>query len=437
MMLYLFLLAFLLSIYFFASRKYVAFLVSYFALMSKMFMLNIGVSPIKETDLCLLLSFVLIPFVLSRNKYGYSFKNDTFAKIVYVFIAFYLVEFFITIATGAEFVGNGLKVIRGILMLMSYFVFKAIPLENYKKFLVIGFWITLIQGVLFYLQFLGINLLSGNFNTESFNFSYGLNIPTLTFFYVFYVLKSSYTHKYRYLLLAFFMGILLLTFVRSMLIAVIIGIAVFLLINKNRKQSISLLLVSLLFLPIVFNAIDRKSEASSSSVSTIDDIKMIFSGVENLRRVDSNSGTFSFRIGMFVERLDYLIKHPQYLLTGVGTIHEDSPKCYRRFRFYLGTYSEERYFEKCIIESGDIAWVPIVLRYGLLGLFLHFYLFYYVMKVGYKRQDFLQILFPLFIVAFILSFSGAYFEKPLKLYEVCLYMAIVWRTRKEKQLLFI
>lgn len=405
--------------------------------MSKMFMLNIGVSPIKETDLCLLLSFVLIPFVLSRNKHGYSFKNDTFAKIVYVFIAFYLVEFFITIATGAEFVGNGLKVIRGILMLMSYFVFKAIPLENYKKFLVIGFWITLIQGVLFYLQFLGINLLSGNFNTESFNFSYGLNIPTLTFFYVFYVLKSSYTHKYRYLLLAFFMGILLLTFVRSMLIAVIIGIAVFLLINKNRKQSISLLLVSLLFLPIVFNAIDRKSEASSSSVSTIDDIKMIFSGVENLRRIDSNSGTFSFRIGMFVERVDYLIKHPQYLLTGVGTIHEDSPKCYRRFSFYLGTYSEERYFEKCIIESGDIAWVPIVLRYGLLGLFLHFYLFYYVMKVGYKRQDFLQILFPLFIVAFILSFSGAYFEKPLKLYEVCLYMAIVWRTRKEKQLLFV
>ena len=437
MILYLYLLAFILSIYFFASRKYVAFLVSFFALMSKMFMLNIGVSPIKETDLCLLLSFVLIPFVLSRNKHGYSFKNDTFAKIVYVFIAFYLVEFFITIATGAEFVGNGLKVIRGILMLMSYFVFKAIPLENYKKFLVIGFWITLIQGVLFYLQFLGINLLSGNFNTESFNFSYGLNIPTLTFFYVFYVLKSSYTHKYRYLLLAFFMGILLLTFVRSMLIAVIIGIAVFLLINKNRKQSISLLLVSLLFLPIVFNAIDRKSEASSSSVSTIDDIKMIFSGVENLRRIDSNSGTFSFRIGMFVERVDYLIKHPQYLLTGVGTIHEDSPKCYRRFSFYLGTYSEERYFEKCIIESGDIAWVPIVLRYGLLGLFLHFYLFYYVMKVGYKRQDFLQILFPLFIVAFILSFSGAYFEKPLKLYEVCLYMAIVWRTRKEKQLLFV
>lgn len=436
-MLYIYLLVFLLSIYFYASRKYVSFLVSYFALISKMFMLNLGVSPIKETDLCLLLSFVLIPFVLYRNKHAYSIKNDTFAKFVYVFIAFYIIEFLITIATGAEYASNGLKVIRGIFMLMSYFIFKVIPLKYYKKFLAIGLWITLIQGVLFYMQFLGIGLLSGNFNTDSFNFSYGLNIPTLTFFYIFFSLRSSYTYRYRYLLLAFLGGILLLTFVRSYLIAAIIGIVIYLLVNKNKKQTVTLLLVSLLFLPIVFNAIEKKSEASSSSLSTVDDVRQIFSGVDKLRNIDSKSGTFSFRIGMFVERVDYLIKHPQYLLTGVGTIHEDSPKCYRRFTFYLGTYSEGRYFEKCIIESGDIAWVPIVLRYGLLGLFLHMYLFYYVMKKGYKRYDFLLILFPLFVVLFILSFSGAYFEKPLKLYEICLYMAIVWRTKKENQLLYI
>lgn len=436
-MLYLFLLAFLLAIYFYASKKYAAFLVSYFALISKMFMLNIGVSPIKETDLCLLLNFILIPLVLSRNKRAYSPKDDSFAKLVYVLIAFYIVEFLITVITKAEFAGNGLKVIRGIFMLLSYFIFKSVPLEKYKRFLIIGFWITLIQGVLYYLQFLGINLLSGRFDADAFNFSFALNIPALTFFYIFFSLRSSYTYKYRYLLLVFFGGILLLTFVRSYLIAAIIGVAVYLLVNKNKRQTVSLLLASLLFLPIVFNVIEKKSDASSSSVSTVDDIKQIFSGVDNLRRMDSNSGTFSFRIGMFVERVDYLIKHPQYLLTGVGTIHEDSPKCYRRFSFYLGTYSEGRYFEKCIIESGDIAWVPIVLRYGLLGLFLHIYLFYYVMKVGYKRYDFLQILLPLFVVLFILTFSGAYFEKPLKLYEVCLYLAIVWRTKKEKQLLNI
>lgn len=437
MMSFLYILIFLFSIYLYASRKYVAFLVSYFALISKIFMLNLGASSIKESDLCLLLSFILIPFVLNRNKRAYSPQGDSFAKLVYIFVAFYFVEFLITIITDAEFIGNGLKVIRGILLLMTYFIFKSIPLEKYRKFLIIGLWITLAQGVLYYLQFLGINLLAGSFKTGTFNFSYGLNIPTLSYFYLFFVLKSSYTSKYKYLLLLFFLGILLLTFVRSILIAAMIGISIFLLINKNRKQSIMLFIASLLFLPIVFNTIEKKAEASSSSVSTVDDIMQIISGVDNLRNIDSNSGTFSFRIGMFVERLDYLIKHPQYLFTGVGTIHEDSPNCYRRFNFYLGTHNEERFYEQCIIESGDIAWVPIVLRYGLLGLLLHVYLFYYVMKVGYKKQDFLQILLPLFVMLFILTFSGPYFERPPKLYEVCLYMAILWRAKKEKQILYI
>ena len=168
-------------------------------------------------------------------------------------------------------------------------------------------------------------------------------------------------------------------------------------------------------------------------MSTKQEIQLLFSGVDNLRRVGDEGGSSIFRMAMLIERIDYLVKNPQYLLFGVGAIHEDSPNCYNRFDFTLGTRNEGRMFGKCLIESGDITWVPVSLRYGLAGVAIHLTILIIIAKLARKRKDTLKILFPLIIFIFLKSFSGPLFENPIRCIELVIYMSLLTRCSAEKK----
>ena len=426
----------LITIVFYLNRKYLPFILCYIALMTELFMLDTIGSAIRGSDMCFFMNIILFPFALMRTN-NIKSNEKKINRIVKLFIGFLIFEFLLTVVTRSDTVSYALKVVRIPLMFLAYYIFRTIPLNTYRKFLKIMLYITIAQGVLFLLQFAGVNLLAGRYDSESFAFAFALNVPTFIYLYIFVCLDVQRIRKYRYLLLAFFVTILLMTYVRAFIIAALLGIILYVVMVRGLKRSVLLVAVILLLLPFAQHFVDKKSEVSGSMHSTKEEIALLFSGIDNVRQIGDDGGSSVFRMAMLIERFDYLIHNPEYLLFGVGAIHEDSPNCYNRFSFALGTRNEDRYYGKCLIESGDITWVPITLRYGIVGIVVHLSIIFMIIKLAWRRKDLLRIFFPLLIIYFMKSFDGALFENPLSCVELALYLALFARCFMEEKELYI
>ena len=426
----------LITIVFYLNRKYLPFILCYIALMTELFMLDTIGSAIRGSDMCFFMNIILFPFALMRTN-NIKSNEKKINRIVKLFIGFLIFEFLLTVVTRSDTVSYALKVVRIPLMFLAYYIFRTIPLNTYRKFLKIMLYITIAQGVLFLLQFAGVNLLAGRYDSESFAFAFALNVPTFIYLYIFVCLDVQRIRKYRYLLLAFFVAILLMTYVRAFIIAALLGIILYVVMVRGLKRSVLLVAVILLLLPFAQHFVDKKSEVSGSMHSTKEEIALLFSGIDNVRQIGDDGGSSVFRMAMLIERFDYLIHNPEYLLFGVGAIHEDSPNCYNRFSFALGTRNEDRYYGKCLIESGDITWVPITLRYGIVGIVVHLSIIFMIIKLAWRRKDLLRIFFPLLIIYFMKSFDGALFENPLSCVELALYLALFARCFMEEKELYI
>lgn len=421
----------------YVNKKYVLFLVCMLGLVSKFFMLDKTedvLIAVKGSDLALVLILVLLPITYYRNKALFSIRGDTLVRWIWIFLSFYVIELIITLIIGHESLFNGLKVIRSSFFMLGFFVLRDIPIKCYQKFLKIALWITLIQSVLFFLQFVGINLLSGQRDVSEEADYFVTNIPTLTLLFLFLLWKFDYLEKKRFFLIAVLVVVVLSTYVRGTIIAVLLGFAYYsALINRQKKRVVTIALL-LLTIPLAMQFINKKSEITGSSHRNFEEIESVFNQRVNMEDVtDGKDGTFLFRMAMLSERIDWIRNNPKYLLTGVGTMHEDSPKTLQMFDFVLGTYNEDRFYGRTIIESGDIAWVPIVLRYGLIGVFIHFMMFFLLFKVSRKRDDLLVMLSAYAIVVFLRTFDGAYFETPGLVYIHALLFALVSRANSENK----
>lgn len=452
MMLAVYLLLALVAVWAYAKRQYVPFLLCYFAIVSQFFMLDGATTAQRCCDVCILINIAVMPFVQLQSgrvimqrersdgsivkrsyRLGYSLRNDTFAWYIVLYLLFYLLELFLTVMHHAETFSFAFKVVRVSMMLLGYFAFRAIPLKSYSRFFELGLYITLVQGVLFLLQFAGIHLLAG-YDEEKValeGFVFANNIPHLTYFYIFYVLKEEKFRKVRYFIFVFLFVLVLLTFVRAVLIALVVTLLFFFLRDGNRKVALTGTLIILVLSPFLLGVFQTKSNVRNTS--TMEDISQVATDIENIDLYSFNSGTLTFRIAMLAERIQYLNDEPQYALMGVGAIHEDSPNCYNRFNFLLGTANEEKVGQRCQIDSGDIAWVPVVLRYGWLGTLLHLAMFFVIIILAWPAKGVQRIIVPIFFLYFINTFDSVFFEAGYPMFFVSLMMAWYFRSRREKE----
>ena len=439
------------AVWAYSSRRYCIFMVLYFAIISQLFLLDwSGTTQQRCADICILINIALIPFVrVQSGKYkivrelpdgtireetanlGYSLKGDPFAIFIVVFILFYLLEFVITVAGGAETPLNAFKVVRISLLMLGYFVFRAIPVRHLYRFFDIGLCITLFQGLLFLLQFAGIHLIVG-YDAEKVaaeGFVFALNIPNLTYFYIFYVLKTDRFGKWKYPIFIFLFALVLLTFVRAVLLALVIALLIFFLREGKVRTMIPGFILLLVMLPFMAGVFRTKSQVRTTS--TGDDIMQVLTDLDNISAYSFRSGTFTFRIAMLAERIQYLADYPEYAPLGVGAIHEDSPNCYNRFDFILGTSNEDKVGDKCQIDSGDIAWGPVVLRYGWVGTLLHLAFFVVLLIISWRGKGAVTIIFPIFILYFINTFDSVFFEAGFPIFFSCLMMG--WHFRESRE----
>ena len=396
------------------------------ALNTELFMLNLPPSSIRPSDLNLLLIFILLP--IARNRYKYLDSNDI-SKWIKIILIFYCFEFILTMILGAEDFLYGLKVIRIPLTLISFYVLRVIPFKDIKKFLTLGYIILIIQGVLYYLQFIGIHLLAGFNSTsvERYGLAFALNSPTFLYLYIFYVLADNdLSSRQKYLLFLFLIGIVLLRYVRAGIFALAISTVLYLVISKKSKETIIIGVIMALLSPIILNTLSSKESLGGKSSSG--DLQNIIENIGSPTSIDPLAGSMSFRISMLIERGFYLLDNPQYSLFGVGTIHEDSPNCYKRFDFSIGTRNERKQGGKCMIESGDITWVPILLRYGFVGTLFHISLFFILFFNSYKRKDKFVFIAPLALYLLLSSFDGPLFDNADRLYFLSIVLLITYKV---------
>lgn len=420
----------------YVNKKYVLFLVCMLGLVSKFFMLDTTedvMGAIKGSDIALVLILVLLPIVYDRNKDYFSIHGDTLARWTYIFLSFYVIELIITVIVGRESLFNGLKVIRNSFFMFGFFVLRAIPIKCYKRFLVIALWITLIQSILYFLQFAGINLLSGERDVLEDADYYITNTPTLTVLFLFLLWRFNFLGEKRILLIAVLLAVVLSSYVRGTIIAVLLGFAYYSTFVGRRNNRLITITLLLLFIPLALRYVNKKAEITGSSHKNLEEIGYVLNQRSNMGDISGEDGNFSFRMAMLYERIDWLRNNPRYILTGVGTMHEDSPKTLQMFNFSIGTYNMDRFYGRTIIESGDIAWVPIVLRYGLIGVFVHIMMFFLLFNVSRRRDDLLVMLSAYAIAVFLRTFDGAYFETPELIYIHALLFAMVSRANIENK----
>ena len=357
-----------------------------------------------------------------------------FVYIIYLLIAYQSFEILRTLYIGAESLGFIIKVARINIIYLSFFVLRTIPLQAFRRYIKLNLYFCIIQGIFFYLQLLGINLLQGRVDeaTSTGQITRYANCPAFTLFYIFYCFFCKKNIYSKVFYLCFWGGMLILGQSRGAITVVSLAFVLYYIIKNKLKYYTILVPTAILTIYLVMPMFQYRDEGSRSNF--IEDITNIVTA-ENFTEIENNGGTFTFRIAMLAERFNYLMENPQYMLTGVGCIHEDSPNCYERFDFIVGTENEERINGYCLIESGDITWVPILLRYGLLGAFIYLlFLVYWIISgityLKYSKNPIYIAASLIGITSTLLTVNTVLFDSYMNTYFLLFYITYIIKYEK-------
>ncbi len=236
-------------------------------------------------------------------------------------------------------------------------------------------YISFALGVLFYLQFSGMELLQKAFDmpTEGVKTVYQRmrNIPAATAFMIISALFLSKRRGYIFFTLLFWGGIVVFSQHRGVMLSLLLALPLGLYLKGCHKRiwglSAAVFTVFLLFSPVILHRFSN----GSGRASVWEDIKNGVS-VKDLK-TNAAKGSFSFRTALVFERCGYMAEEPERLLCGVGAMHEDSPASKKKFHFKSGTFNNNTHRRKQI-ETDDVAFVSFFIRYGLAGIGILFYL---------------------------------------------------------------
>lgn len=165
------------------------------------------------------------------------------------------------------------------------------------------------------------------------------------------------------------------------------------------------MIAALLAFPFLSSLLsERSSSGDEAGITEVPVFEYLESG--DYRGL-AQQNTFMFRIALTAERFEYLIDHPESTLFGVGAMHEETAQ--KKFDFIVGTAGTLNGRPiKGQLNSIDVTWGPLLIRYGIMGLILHlFIIFWMVIKFYKKRENPIMMLgFLTYISALAQSFSS-------------------------------
>lgn len=413
MILCIYLIIVVLTCQYYNKRKYAEFIVLAFAIGTNVFRILPNPAPLKSDDLFSLI--LLFCFIRERK----IFSNDIIGKILLIILLYEFTIGCISVITGVETLAYSIMVLRFELFYFIYFIFKKIPFKFVSKSFKILYIITIITGILYYLQFFGITgILQTNAEIDGNGFYNRINNkPLLTSVMFFYTIFYRGKVKFRWIMALFFSGMIILSQNRGEIVAVLIAVIVAILFfgykDLVKKLIIPSIIFSIIFLPIIifrFSSEGSVGAGASSEIFTSMDILTNKSSLDfgSSHDVINNEGTAVYRALVAKERIDYLSRSISYLLFGIGTVHEYSKKG-RSLDFYYGNINRD---EISYIDTTDIAFLSHVIRYGLIYLILYSIFIYISFKYLWKhRQNELILCCLLTLICKIIQIpTGDYFS---------------------------
>lgn len=391
---------------------------------------------IKPSDFIVLITLFISFDQWRRDSNYFCTENDRFAKILLVLLFYITFLLLRTVFLNLDSIVNASKVYRGYLVLLIYFYIRKQTQVDIEKFFKLLFVCTFVQGILFYLQLIGISgILAGRIDeaTSSYEVTRYANIPmfaAMCMMYVFFNKRQK--NKAKIFFLFFFGGMYVIGQMRGAIISLSIAIAIYMYIYRNTKY----LTYSILFVALYsfFIAPMFEYRTSNKQENTFEEIiSTIKSPQDVYYNYAPTDGTFKFRIAMLVERIFYMQEHPHHVPFGVGLIHEESNK--NTFNFSLGTDNESLVKNRVMLSSADIAWVGILMRMGIIGVLIFSYLLIYwcqrgIMLLKTSSHTLMTISCLSSITVILGSFDCENLGRTSTLFVIMLYLAIMFIYKK-------
>ncbi|MFD1139494.1 hypothetical protein ACFQ4C_00140 [Larkinella insperata] len=138
--------------------------------------------------------------------------------------------------------------------------------------------------------------------------------------------------------------------------------------------------------------------------SALDDFQEV-QRASTIDKLQTEQNTFAYRIALFYERFEYVVRTPESWFFGLGLLTEDAPQA-KKLSFTVGLKNE--WDEITQIDTGDNLWPLLLVRLGILGTFLYAFAFGKAAKFLFKNRFFpLSLVGFLFIIQqFLLSFTN-------------------------------
>jgi hypothetical protein len=296
---------------------------------------------------------------------------------------------------------------------LAYLVIRNMDAKSLKKVLNYLFYVTTILSCVFLFQLVvGDNLLraSGVNHVSILGMSVirFYNQPDTLYFFVFLGLYFSPLKKTipKYAANTLLVAAYLASFHRSWTGLFFLTIATGYVIKQTRIRQIRVFIIAfILAVPLLLFAGHRFMQSR-----TYIDLSAVAEGSFTDAEFDFNETktTFNFRMGHLFERLQYLTEHPKAAVLGAGLVPEDSKKVDTMFDFKVGLI-EELSGRKVQLDTSDISYSVLFLRYGFLGTFLYLLLYFYLFYFFYKnrRNKYAYVSFLFLTLMFGVSFFSA------------------------------
>ena len=393
--------------------------------------------PIEVSHLLYIVIVVITLLERYRNREYFALHNDNIGKVVICIGIYYLLHLLFSIVVGVDSFKNCLNSGLGNIIWLVYFYFRSMDASGFKKFFKMIICLSVIQGIFYYLQFIGFTgILTGKMSEGVGGDVRFYNQPfwsMLILLYLLVVTKKEYPQKY--LLLIFFLPLPIFSQGRGVLIALAGSLCIYMLI-KRQKKNVLLLFAGVLFFQFVVSPMfsRREKEADKNTFQEISEV--LRNPSATYTNYEAGSGTLVFRIGMLTERITYLLDNPQYLLFGVGDVYENSSN--NTYIFNIGTYNTSAQYGKTMLSSVDIDWVEPTIKYGLVGVFLYILLYFTWGSNGLKaiKKNDNRLLLTSTLYCYYCFFSS-FGTSPLhrRLFIALFCMAIVSQYRRNKKLI--
>lgn len=391
---------------------------------------DLGFSKGKDFAFFTLLGFLTINFFFRRE----SFTLDPLKRYILLFMGLVVLSMLNSRFVLGLPLGDIIRTVRYQFFWLSIFVFMSLSKEQLTGILNVGFYISLILACLYVIQVMtdASVLVEGNVSrVEIFGRKIRryYNQPEMLYFFAFMsIYKNPIKNYFRYVTIAIFIAACVLAFHRSWNGFLVVSLAIGFLINLPKVQKVKIAIISaaILIPAVIFTANKfMKSRTYEDLVAVADGD---FSAFESLRA--NQESTFMFRIGHVWERILYIEEHPRARFIGGGLITEDSDQLDKYFDFKVGVV-EELTNRTAQLDTSDIVYSLLLIRYGYLGSILFMLIYVYLAYFFYKYKENKYALFS--FIFLILMFGVSFFSDSLLRFSYVIPILISYAIVKKSQ----